>query len=255
MHIDLWTLGLQAINAIVLIWLLARFLFRPVMAIIAERRAASETLLAEANAARDQARADAADVARQRQEGGAVAEHMLEDARKSAEAERSRLREQGMREAAQARGEAESAIARERDAMEMAVDTRAGELAVTIARQLLQDLPAAAVTLAMLRALQDRIAAMPEADRRRLASPDDVTEIITAAALDEAGQAMCRDMLATALGVPVTPRFSVDPALIAGIELHLPHASIRNTWRASLERIERALKPDDEHDARSRRVA
>jgi F-type H+-transporting ATPase subunit b len=139
--------------------------------------------------------------------------------------------------------------------MQIAVDTRAGELAVTIARQLLQDLPAAAVTLAMLRALQDKIAAMPEADRRRLASPDDVMEIVTAAALDEAGQAMCRDMLATALGVPVTPRFSVDPALIAGIELHLPHASIRNTWRASLERIERALKPDDEHDARSRRVA
>ena len=39
MRIDLWTLGLQAINALVLIWLLARFLFRPIAAIIAERKA------------------------------------------------------------------------------------------------------------------------------------------------------------------------------------------------------------------------
>ena len=57
MHIDLWTLGLQAINVLVLVWLLARFLFRPLTAIIAQRRQATETLLADATAARAQAQA------------------------------------------------------------------------------------------------------------------------------------------------------------------------------------------------------
>ena len=37
MHIDLWTLGLQTINVLVLVWLLARFLFRPVAAIVVQR--------------------------------------------------------------------------------------------------------------------------------------------------------------------------------------------------------------------------
>ncbi|MDR3453737.1 MAG: F0F1 ATP synthase subunit B, partial [Rhodoferax sp.] len=55
MKIDWWTLGLQAINVVVLVWLLSRFLFKPVAAIIAERQAAAARLLSEAQAARDAA--------------------------------------------------------------------------------------------------------------------------------------------------------------------------------------------------------
>ena len=254
MHIDLWTLALQAINAIVLIWLLARFLFRPVTAIVAKRRQAADALLAEATAVREQAQKAAAELAQQRQGIGAEADRALDDARNAAEAERTRLRELGAQDAAQARSEAAIAIARERDAMQHDLDARAGELAVTIARRLLQPLPAAVVTTAMLRGLVEKIAAMPEADRQRLASSDDMTEIVTAAPLDAAEQAECREMLANALGVTAL-RFSVDPALIAGIELRLPHALIRNSWRDDLERIERELHSEHDHDARPQRVA
>ena len=38
MRFDWTTLLLQTVNLLVLVWLLQRFLFRPVMAIIAERR-------------------------------------------------------------------------------------------------------------------------------------------------------------------------------------------------------------------------
>ena len=37
MQIDWWTLGLQAVNALVLVWLLAHFLFRPVVDAIARQ--------------------------------------------------------------------------------------------------------------------------------------------------------------------------------------------------------------------------
>ena len=33
MRIDMWTLGLQAINLIVLVWILSRYLFKPIGAI------------------------------------------------------------------------------------------------------------------------------------------------------------------------------------------------------------------------------
>ena len=130
MHIDLWTLGLQAINAIVLIWLLARFLFRPVTAIIAARRQAADTLLAEAAAEREKAQAEATELAKQRAAISSEADRLLADAHSAAEAERTRLREQGAREAADARSEAQTAIARERDAMQHGLDARAGELAI-----------------------------------------------------------------------------------------------------------------------------
>jgi F-type H+-transporting ATPase subunit b len=41
MKIDWWTLGLQTINILVLVWILSRFLFRPVSDMIAARQAAA----------------------------------------------------------------------------------------------------------------------------------------------------------------------------------------------------------------------
>jgi F-type H+-transporting ATPase subunit b len=42
MTIDWWTLGIQAVNVVILIWLLARFFWRPVAAMIAQRRATAQ---------------------------------------------------------------------------------------------------------------------------------------------------------------------------------------------------------------------
>ena len=70
MRIDWWTLALQTFNVLVLVLILGRFLFRPVAAIIEERRTAAVKLLAdaeaakhEANAARDAANGEAARLA------------------------------------------------------------------------------------------------------------------------------------------------------------------------------------------------
>jgi F0F1-type ATP synthase membrane subunit b/b' len=55
MHIDWWTLGLQTINALVLVWLLARFLFKPVANMVAERQRSAAALMSDAAAAKDAA--------------------------------------------------------------------------------------------------------------------------------------------------------------------------------------------------------
>ena len=81
MQIDWWTLGLQAVNALVLIWLLAHFLFRPVVYAIAARQKAVGQLLADAKAAkaaaegeRDKAEAEIARLAEHRSEALKAAE-------------------------------------------------------------------------------------------------------------------------------------------------------------------------------------
>jgi hypothetical protein len=75
MHIDWWTLGLQAVNALVLVWLLSRFLFRPVADILAARQKAAEQAIADTQAAkaaaegaRAKAEAEAAGLAQRRRE-------------------------------------------------------------------------------------------------------------------------------------------------------------------------------------------
>ncbi len=52
MRIDWTTLALQTVNAIVLVWLLARFLFRPVASIIVQRQKTAQALVADASAAK-----------------------------------------------------------------------------------------------------------------------------------------------------------------------------------------------------------
>ena len=100
MQIDWWTLGLQAINALVLIWLLNRFLFRPVAAILTERQAETRRIVAEAEAAkaaaekeRDSAQKTASELAASRSEA-------LKDAAEDAEKQKALL-------LAAARGEAD----------------------------------------------------------------------------------------------------------------------------------------------------
>jgi F-type H+-transporting ATPase subunit b len=237
MHIDLWTLGLQAINVLVLVWLLARFLFRPVAAIIAQRRQAAEALLADAAAARTQAQAEAAEIVRRRQGLQDEADRLRAEAHKDAEAERAAQLAQARDDAAQVRQDAEAALLRERGQQQKALESRACTLAVDIARRLVARLPSQAITSVLASELARDIAALPSAERRLLAQDAEHLQLVTAVALDAPAQAEIAASLAQALGVQPRLEVRVDPALLGGIELAGPHTLIRNSWRADLERI------------------
>lgn len=241
MHIDLWTLGLQAINVLVLLWLLNRFLFRPVAAIVAQRRQEADTLLADAAAARTRAEAEAAELARQHQALAAEATALRATAHQQAEADRAAQLTQLQAELAQARHDAESALARERQQQRKELQADAGTLAVEIARRLLARVPSPAVTAALAQSLADDIATLPPADRQLLAAEADHLLLASATPLGAEAQATFVAALTRALGV--APRFDlrVDPALLSGVELTGPHTLIRNSWRVDLERIAREL--------------
>jgi F-type H+-transporting ATPase subunit b len=55
MQIDWTTFVLEIVNFLVLVWILKRFLYKPVLAILTRRRAATERTLAEANEAEQRA--------------------------------------------------------------------------------------------------------------------------------------------------------------------------------------------------------
>ena len=67
MQIDWWTLALQAVNFLVLVWLLWRFLYRPVREVIEKRKQLAEQAFADADKQKSEAEA-----ARQRFEEGRV---------------------------------------------------------------------------------------------------------------------------------------------------------------------------------------
>ena len=251
MRIDWTTLALQTVNVLVLVWLLARFLFRPVSTIIAVRRAAAEKLLADAAAQRTHAETDAAEIERRLQGLSAEAQCMLTEARAHAETERTRLLQQATEAVSHAHETAKVVIENDRLTMERALQRRACDLAVAIAGRLLLRLPAETATAALLETLTRAIAELREDDRRNLAAAGGPVEIVTAVMLDERQQTECRDLIDRLLGRTPAVVFRTDPALIAGVELRTPQMLIRNSWKADLEHIAGELRQDEQHVAGS----
>jgi len=232
MRIDPWTLALQTVNVLVLVWLLAHFLFRPVAAVIAARRAAADKLLADAEAQRQHAADAVASVAREREGLGADAER-----------EHATLLQQATDAAARLGSEAEQAMARERQAMREALEREATDLALAIATRLLQRVPPRDLNRAFVETLAKALATHPA--RALLAQAE--LELRCAVPLDGASQADTSAILARALGAPPHVTFRTDPTLLSGVELAGPSLLIRNSWRADLEQISHALQETGEN--------
>jgi F-type H+-transporting ATPase subunit b len=88
MTIDWWTLGLQLINALVLVWILGKFLFRPVSDMIKARQDEADAALADAAKARDAASVALREATDATARIGAERGEMLKAAARDADAEK-----------------------------------------------------------------------------------------------------------------------------------------------------------------------
>jgi F-type H+-transporting ATPase subunit b len=243
-RIDWWTLALQTVNVLVLVWILSRFLFRPVESIIERRQAAAAKLLADAeaaktqaNAAREAAEAEAARLAGSRSE-------TLRAAAAQAEKERAAALAAARTEVEHLRAAAEAEIERERETEAAAASDRAARLAVDIAGKLLDRLPDSERVDGFIDGLAQAIASLPPAGKEGLGAGEGA-KLKAPRSLNDAEMKSCRNAFAKALGRPLDFSVDVDPGLIAGLELETPHAVVRNSFRADLSRIVEELTRHD----------
>lgn len=245
MHIDFWTLGLQAVNVLILLWLLSRFLFRPVSAIIAARQQAATSDLDAARKARTEAEAVRAEAQAEGQRLAAERQSRLQAIQIEADQARADLLAAARTEVEQLREAAKQAMAREQQQAAQAAADQAGRLAVDIAARLLERLPDGARIDGFIDGLGEALAALPPESR---AGIDGAAPIAIRAprTLTPDEQAALVARLAAVLGQPVTVAVSVDADLLAGLEIDAPHAVIRNHFRADLERITAELSRHDQ---------
>ena len=241
MHIDWSTLALQTVNALVLVWLLARFLFRPVADIVAARQKAAQALLAEAESSR---RAAQAEQAAARDETARLAtshEAALQAAEADAEAHKATLLAQARAEAAQLRAQAEGEIERERAAQARGIEDDAVRLAVEIAGRLLDRMPPEARVRGFIGGTAEALAKLPPEARAEFGAHGEPLALAAPRALSAEELAACEAAFGAALGREVTLRVRDDPTLIAGLELTGAHAAVRNHLRHDLDAIREAL--------------
>jgi len=244
MRIDWWTLALQTVNVLILVWLLARFFFRPVMDIVARRQQEANRLLADAAGDRQEAAAKLADADQARANITAEGEKLIAAARAAAQNEKQNLLAQTSQDIAKLRAEAAAAIGRDRAAAEAAILSRASDLAVDIARRLLGRLPHRAVLFAFVDELCREVGNLPDgagASFAAAAATGRPIEVVTPAPLTDENKQHVRAALEKAFGAKLPLVFRSDPATIAGIELNGQNEVIRNSWRGDLDRIRQEL--------------
>ncbi len=245
MHIDLWTVALQGINFLVLVWLLQRFLYKPVRTVIAKRKELAQAAFVEADKAKAEADAARAALEGDRAKLAAERDAVLNAAHKSVEAERAKLIEDAKREAARLVDEAHAAIAAEREAALTELRREVAALAADLAGRLLAETGLAQDGDALLAAVAGRIAALGGEERaslaKELAAEGAKLTVVTAASLPGDAQARWRARLAEALGFTGAMVFETDAALIGGAELRFPHAVLRLSWADWLAQARAAL--------------
>ncbi|MCA1529065.1 ATPase [Bradyrhizobium yuanmingense] len=245
MTVEWWTVGLQAVNVTILVWLLARFFWRPVAGMIEERRTPSIQVLAEAEAKRNEANSALVDIERIRSGFDRERESIVAAAHEAAEQERKALLAVAAKEVATLEASAKMSVEKEQHAVEQAWVERASRLAVEIARRLVARLNGPAAAAAFLDVLLREIRSLPEPARKAMAADGVVLEVVSATPVQPDEQQQQRQLIAEALGARPEIAFKEDPGLIAGLELHGPHLVIKNSWGADLAKILADLSDDN----------
>ena len=244
MHLDGWTLLLQAINLAVLLALLRWLLYKPLMAVIDQRQQRITSELAEAAATRQTVEQERAALATQRAAINQEREQTLGAARQNAEAERQALMDSGKVAMAAEQLQARQQLDTERQQASQALLNEAGALAVDLAARLVRSSPTPLTDSDFIDALLNHLAATPAEERQRWLGttlPAPIT-LVCASAPSEASVQTVKAQLTGQLGVEVHLTLETQPALLRGAELHFEHGVLSQSWAAELAAAKAAMQ-------------
>jgi F-type H+-transporting ATPase subunit b len=139
MQIDWLTVAAQIVNFLVLVWLLQRFLYRPITTAMARREERIEARLSEAKAARAEVETEAERLRGQQRDLEASREDMLREARQKAADLRTDLEEDLRQEMEVRRKTWEEHLKDERDEFAARLQHQAGQQVIDIVGRVLQD--------------------------------------------------------------------------------------------------------------------
>jgi F-type H+-transporting ATPase subunit b len=244
MQIDWWTLVLQAINFLVLVWLLQRFLYRPVKAVVERRREETDRVFAEAEDKQREADAAKSEFERRQEELATERRNLMARLHRETESEREKVMAQARKDADRVVEEARAAIETERREALTGLRNEAARLASAIARTMLRNAASPAVAEQLFGQLDEHMSRMDGGSWRSLLGPDPKTAEVTvrcAPALDDEAETRWKERLARHFGDTVRLTFETDDHLIAGAQLRLPGGILEFNWAHLLEDVERSL--------------
>ena len=243
MEIDLFTFLAQIVNFFVLVWLLKKFLYRPILDAVDAREAKiAAQMQAAADAERDATR-ERGELHAQRAAFEAARAGMLREAQEAAAAERERLTACARGAVDDLRTQWAASLRGDQDAMLAEVAGRVREEVFLSAQKVLTDLADASVHERMTAVFAARLRNADAATKERLfprGMPATAT-VRTAADLPSAQREELETAVSRLAGTPVRCAYLVDAALVGGVELTANGQKLAWSIAAYLD----AMKGDD----------
>lgn len=223
MLIDWFTVIAQVINFLILVWLLKRFLYQPIVSAIdaRERRIATELANADAKKTEAQLERDAFQHKNEvfEQQRAALLSQVMDEAK----AERLRLLDAARQESDSLRAKRKEALKSEQQSLSEALTRRAREEVFAIAHKALVDLAGTTLEERMAEVFLRRLRELDDAGRTKLKSAFKASSnpllVRTAFILPPAHRFAIETAVKEILGSDTQVEFETAPDLVSGIEI------------------------------------
>lgn len=225
MLIDWFTVLAQSVNFLILVWLMKRFLYQPILKALdaREKRIAAE--LADADAKEADALKEREEFRRKNEEFDRQREAMLNKATEEAAKERSRLLDAVRKDADGLRDKLQDTLSGEYRNLHEEFARRTHVEVFAIARKTLADLAGVGLEERMADVFVERMLGLGSDEKARLAamlkSPDMPVVVRSAFDLAPVQLAAIEDAVKATVATKAPVQFEIVPGLIGGIELIL----------------------------------
>jgi F-type H+-transporting ATPase subunit b len=259
MLIDWFTVGAQALNFIILVWLLKRFLYKPILNAVdaREKRIAAE--LADADAKKAEAQKERDEYQHKNEEFDQQRAALLSKATDEAKAARQRLLDDARKAADALSAKRQEALRSDAQNLNQAIRRRTQQEVFAIARKALTDLATTSLEERMSEVFTRRLRTMDgkakEGIAAALKTPSEPAVVRSAFALPAAQRAAIQKAVNETFSAEVPVRFETAPDVISGIELTTSGQKIAWSiadYLASLEKgVGELLKENDKPEAKA----
>src|SRR5664279_6447452 len=223
MLIDWFTVGAQALNFLILVWLMRRFLYKPILHAIDEREKRVATELANADAKKAEAQKEHAEFDRKNAEFDQQRAALLSKATGEAEAERQRLLDEARKAAVALSSKRQETLRNEEHDLHQAIRRRTQGEVLAIARKALTDLATSSLEERFGEVFTRRLRAMDgqaKADLGNALRTASGTALVRSAFdLPPEQRATVQNALNETFSAEIHLRFETAPDLVSGIEL------------------------------------
>lgn len=223
MLIDWFTVSAQVVNFLILVWLMKRFLYKPILHAIDAREKQIATELADADGKRAEAEKERDEFQHKNEEFDQQRAALLSKARDEAQAERQRLLNEARQTADALRARRQDALKREQQSLNDEIARRTREEVFAIARKTLMDLAGTSLEECISEAFTRRLRELNDEAKEGLAkalkTSSDPVLLRSAFELPSEQRAAIQHALNETFSAEIQVHFETAPDVISGIEL------------------------------------